>query len=216
MGREAVVLRRSGGDAEPLLFLADASVAVSDNVFSADMADRLEDDARFRYCSVDELVGLLGAHGDQQLLDVGSGTGFYTRELARRVGAVCAVDLQPAMHEYHRETGLADGVSLVTGVADALPFRDAVFDAAISTVTFHEFVGPDALAELERVVRPGGRLVVVDWALHGDREVGAPTADRLALGDAVAALDGTRFRLDHAALRVETYVLAATRTAGGG
>jgi ubiquinone/menaquinone biosynthesis C-methylase UbiE len=198
--------------AEPFLHLAAPCPVVSDHVFSAEMADRLENDARFRFCSVDELVRLLGAPGDGRLLDVGSGTGFYTRELAAHVDTVCGLDLQPAMHEYHREAGLADGVSLVTGRADALPFGDGVFEAAVSTMTFHEFVGPDAVAELERVVRPGGRLVVVDWALHGAGEAGAPTSERLSVGEAVAALDGTAFRLDHAALRVETFVLAATRT----
>jgi SAM-dependent methyltransferase len=184
---------------------------VSDHVFSAEMADRLEDDTRFRFCSVDELVRLLGAHRDQRLLDVGSGTGFYTRELAGHVGSVCGLDLQPAMHEYHRETGLADGVSLVTGAADALPFADAAFDAAVSTMTFHEFVAPDSVAELERVVRPGGRLVVVDWARHGEGATGAPVGERISLGEAVVALDGTAFRLEYAAGRVETFVLAATR-----
>jgi ubiquinone/menaquinone biosynthesis C-methylase UbiE len=176
------------------------------HTFDAAGADNLEDDSRFRYGSREELLGLLGAHREQSLLDLGSGTGFYTRELAPHVGTVYALDVQDAMGVRHREEGLAGNVHLVTGVADALPFAADALDAAYSTMTFHEYATEAALAELARVLRPGGRLVTVDWSRTGPGDAGPPRDERFGLGRAVELQTDAGLVVERAADRVETFV----------
>jgi arsenite methyltransferase len=107
----------------------------------------------------------------EQILDVGCGPGFYLAELLDAVGAhggLVGVDSSAAM------LGIAarrceghENVSFREGDASALPVDDASFDAAFS-VQVLEYV-PDAtaaLAEMQRALRIGGRIVVwdVDWA----------------------------------------------------
>lgn len=113
----------------------------------------------------------LRARPGERVLDVGCGPGFYVAELAERVGgagAVVGVDISPAMLAVaaRRCEGLAN-VALHEGPATALPVEDSSFDAALSVQALEFVEDVDAaLAELHRVLRPGGRLVVwdVDWS----------------------------------------------------
>jgi SAM-dependent methyltransferase len=112
----------------------------------------------------------LGAAAGERILDVGCGPGFYVAEILERVGdggRVAGVDSSPAMLALAaRRVAAHENVELREGGATALPFPDASFDAALS-VQVLEYVDDvsAAIAELHRVIRPGGRLVVwdVDW-----------------------------------------------------
>ena len=113
----------------------------------------------------------LAASRGERILDVGCGPGFYCAELLDEVGpsgSVVGVDSSPAMLALAaRRCAGHDEVELLEGDAAALPVDDASFDAALS-VQVQEYV-PDVtagLAELHRVLRPGGRVVVwdIDWA----------------------------------------------------
>ena len=114
------------------------------------------------------LEEILDPRPGERMLEVGPGTGYYTLPVARRLGPdgrLDIVDIQEAMLDHTmaraREAGL--GTIVVPARADAreLPYPDATFDAAYLCTTLGEIPGVDrALAELRRVVRPGGRLVV--------------------------------------------------------
>jgi SAM-dependent methyltransferase len=111
------------------------------------------------------LLDVLGLHRGEHVLDVGCGPGFLTAELEEvvgRDGRVCGVDLSEAMLALAR-TRCGDQVELVAGDATRLPFADAEFDAAVATQVY-EYVAEveTALVELHRVLRPAGRVVVVD------------------------------------------------------
>ena len=182
------------------------------HTFDASRADSLErPERRYRFLSAEELVGALGLDGDEAVADLGSGTGFFTDDVAPHAGRVHAVDVQDAMHDYYREKGVPETVDLVTsGIAD-LPFADAALDAAFSTMTYHEFAGEDALAEVARVLAPGGRLVVADWGASGSGETGPPVDERFDAATAADALRDHGFGVDRVAVRSETFVLEATR-----
>ncbi|HEY7624742.1 MAG TPA: class I SAM-dependent methyltransferase, partial [Candidatus Limnocylindria bacterium] len=118
-------------------------------------------DARWRA----RLVSLLDAHGDDVVLDVATGTGLVAREIGARYGcAVIAVDRSDDML---RAASLRDGhLSLVRARAERLPFADGSFDHATFTYLLRYVDEPAAvLREVARVVRPGGRIVALDFGV---------------------------------------------------
>jgi SAM-dependent methyltransferase len=109
-----------------------------------------------------EVVRLLGDLTGRDVLDVGCGSGTLTESLLDGGAAVTASDRSAAMVELARER-LGDRAELgVVDLAEPLPYADAAFDDAVACLVLHyleDWSGP--LAELRRVLRPGGRLVVV-------------------------------------------------------
>ena len=116
---------------------------------------------------------VLLAHANLQageaVLDVACGTGAVTRQAARQVGAsgqVIALDLNPAMLEVARSVPVAQGaaVTWVQGSAQSLPFPDGTFDVVLCQHGLPFFPDrPGALAEMRRVLKPGGRLMITVW-----------------------------------------------------
>jgi SAM-dependent methyltransferase len=103
-------------------------------------------------------------------VDVGTGTGVFALELARLGIQVVAVDRSSRMLDAARariEAAGARGIELRPGDASALPLADGEVDAAFAHMVLQYLAAPgDALREMARVVRPGGRVVVVDFASH--------------------------------------------------
>ncbi|MDZ7702591.1 MAG: class I SAM-dependent methyltransferase [Halobacteriales archaeon] len=178
------------------------------HTFPVENAARLEDADRFRFCSPEELVGLVG-EGADRVADLGSGTGFYSREVAPHVGTLVGLDVQAGMHRLHREHGLGANVRLVTTEVDCLALADDSLDAAVSTMTFHEFCTPEGLAEIARVLRPGGRFANVDWSAEGPGEDGPSREDRQTAASAAELAREAGFEVERAEERVETFVLLA-------
>jgi ubiquinone/menaquinone biosynthesis C-methylase UbiE len=109
----------------------------------------------------------LSACRGERILDIGSGPAFLTADLARLVGPggrVCAVDASDAMLEVgRRRCASFPTVEFKRGDARNLPYPDGAFDAAVAVQVYLYVPELDAaLAELHRVVRPGGRAVVMD------------------------------------------------------
>ncbi|MFB6082022.1 MAG: class I SAM-dependent methyltransferase [Halanaeroarchaeum sp.] len=183
---------------------------MTDHTFDPASADKLEDVERYRYLSRDELIGALTLDGTESVVDLGSGTGFYTREVAPYADRVWAVDVQPRMHQEFRSIGVPDTVTLVAaGVADT-PFDASSIDAAYSTMTFHEFVSDASLAEIRRILRPGARFVVADWSVEGTGERGPPLDARFGPSDAADRIEAAGFEVRRADGRPETFVVVAT------
>ncbi|PHQ45658.1 SAM-dependent methyltransferase, partial [Halorubrum sp. C3] len=101
------------------------------HTFDADQAERLERPGRYRWVSAEELVGPLVEADAEVVADLGSGTGFYTDDVAARVETVYGVDVQPEMHDQYREKGVPDGVELVTSDVADLPFADGELDGVV-------------------------------------------------------------------------------------
>jgi SAM-dependent methyltransferase len=112
-------------------------------------------------------AGALALRGGEHVLDLGCGPGMLTLLLAQQVGAsgqVCGVDISEPLLAHARRLA-ADRPQLRWPEADAtsLPLPDAAFDAAISTQVLEYVAEVDAaLAEPHRVLRPHGRLVLVE------------------------------------------------------
>jgi ubiquinone/menaquinone biosynthesis C-methylase UbiE len=93
------------------------------------------------------------------LLDIGCGTGLFVERYCARGGRAVGLDLSPRMIERARDR--VPGADWTVGTAEALPFRQDRFDAVSSLLAFSYFRDPGRmLAEVFRVLRPGGRLAL--------------------------------------------------------
>jgi ubiquinone/menaquinone biosynthesis C-methylase UbiE len=107
----------------------------------------------------------------EAVLDAGCGTGTLALEAKRRVGAggrVHGIDASPEMIGRARQKAAAQGIDVTfeAGRAEALPFPDASFDVVLSTLMLHHLpraVRERFAQEIRRVLRPGGRVLAVDF-----------------------------------------------------
>ncbi len=123
---------------------------------------------------IDRLAALAGidesSGAAMTVADVGTGTGFVAAGLAPRVDRVIGVDGSPAMlaraGENLAELGVAN-VDLRDGDVAELPLPDDCVDAAVANMVLHHATDPAAmLAEMARVVRPGGAVAICDEMEH--------------------------------------------------
>jgi demethylmenaquinone methyltransferase/2-methoxy-6-polyprenyl-1,4-benzoquinol methylase len=111
-----------------------------------------------------------GVREGDRVLDVAGGSGDLARALARRVGPtgeVWLTDISRPMLEAGRDRLLDDGMLLPLAQCDAerLPFPDASFDCVTVAFGLRNMTRKDAaLAEMRRVLRPGGRLLVLEFS----------------------------------------------------
>ncbi|MCC6739926.1 MAG: methyltransferase domain-containing protein, partial [Planctomycetia bacterium] len=117
-------------------------------------------------------LDLAGVGPGGAVLDVGAGTGTLLLAAAERIGpggVLRGVELSPEMAARTRDKARKRGVELEITEASAarLPWPDATFDAVTCSLVLHHLtaaVRDDAVREMRRVLRPGGTLVLVDWA----------------------------------------------------
>ncbi|WP_029149517.1 class I SAM-dependent methyltransferase [Microbacterium indicum] len=102
----------------------------------------------------------------ERILDLAAGTAKSSASLARRGAEVVAADFSPGMlAEGRRSFGDVRGLSFVEADATDLPFDDAEFDAVTISYGLRNVVDPHAaLAEMHRVTKPGGRIVVNEFS----------------------------------------------------
>ena len=120
---------------------------------------------------------LLDPQPNEAILEIGFGTGHALTALAQ-TARVWGIDLSPGMltvtEQNLRRAGLLDRVTLQVGDATSMPFPNEMFDAAFMSFTLELFPDeeiPRVLAECWRVLRPGGRLVVVALVKKDSRAV---------------------------------------------
>jgi predicted methyltransferase len=118
----------------------------------------------------DEILASLGLAEGMAVADVGAGTGLFLAPLAEAVGSggrVFAVDISPRFVEHLEQRAAQEGlaqVQVVQCAEDSVELPPASVDAVLVCDTYHHFEYPrSTLASLHAALRPGGRLVVVDF-----------------------------------------------------
>ena len=137
------------------------------------------------------LDDLLPLQGDERVLDVGAGTGAFAFAVAPRAREVVALEVDGEVAE-RAKADAPSNVQVVVGDGEHLPFDDFEFDVAATLRTLHHTQRPELLvAELTRVTKPGGTILVVD---------------QLAPNEPLASIELTRF--EHARDPSTTRLLA--------
>ena len=116
--------------------------------------------------ALEGLVGLAGVGPTDHVLDVACGPGFLTMAFAAAAARVVGLDATDAFLALARAEAARRGLANVefqAGDAQALPFPAASFDVVVCRAAYHHLEHPErVLAEMRRVARPGGRLLIAD------------------------------------------------------
>jgi ubiquinone/menaquinone biosynthesis C-methylase UbiE len=192
---------------------------LNERTFRASEAHKLEDPERLKWLPPAEIIGRLELKPGATVADVGAGTGFFAIPLAELLGpagAVYAVDLQDEMldilaEKLSRRTPslhlvLKRGEALRTG----LPNRscDLVFMANL----WHELDDHKAvLRESSRILRPQGRLAIVDWRHDCPPPPGPPAEHRLVMNNVVTLLQQSGWKVQHSGpVAAYSYMIIST------
>lgn len=144
----------------------------------AGSGDRWADDyERGRPAYPAEVVEIPGVPVASSVLDLGAGTGKLTRLLTTTFDRVLAVEPAEAMRRVLAT--VCPEAEVLAGSAEEIPLADASVDAVFSAEAFHWFDGERALAEIGRVLRPGGALVLMWNVPAGPTEPSIAAVDEL-------------------------------------
>ena len=145
-----------------------------------------------------QFVDQLGIREGDAVADIGAGPGFFTLPLAEHVGArgkVYALDVAPEMLDRLRSRQLPKQVELVLSTENHLPLPDGSVDLGLLAFVFHELEDPAKfLAEAKRILRPTGRLVLLEWVPQ-EEELGPPLHARVSAETSVRSLVAAGFRV---------------------
>lgn len=92
------------------------------------------------------------------ILEIGCGTGYFTRELTRRGADIIAIDVSPDLLEIAKAKSSAPNVRYEIQNAYALTYSDATFDSVVGSSILHHLEIEEALREIYRVLKPGGTI----------------------------------------------------------
>lgn len=164
----------------------------------------------------EELLRAEGLKEGDFFADIGSGPGFFTIPAAKIVGpqgVAFAIDTQAEMLIYLRDRlEPPENVVLLKSEEDSIPLGDSEADFALLAYVLHEAEDKAAfLREVRRVLRPSGKLLVIDWKKQAE-EKGPPLEERLSEADSIGLLQKAGFSKPEASsLNPSHYKISATK-----
>lgn len=166
--------------------------------FPAHKWERLVSPERHALLDPGRFLGGLGVRPGMKVADLGAGPGFFTFPLAALVGAtglVYATDVSPDMLAVLKQRGLPAQVRTVLAEESSVDIPDHSVELALLAFVLHEVAHPaDFLREASRILRPDGRLVVLE-CIPRQEEMGPPLHERLSGEQTVSLLERAGFRV---------------------
>lgn len=160
----------------------------------------LWDEDRTKRMPAEPVLTAAGIAPGMTVIDVGAGTGYWTVTLSEMVGPegrVIAADVEPVMIDelrslvQERELG---NVEVVASEEYHIPVPDGIADAAVLGFVLHEPPDPDALLrEIARLLKPGGRALVLEWQ-KWETGQGPPIEHRLSAEETRNLLEAAGYR----------------------
>ncbi len=194
--------------------------------FSPEKMAKLDSPMRHERQPASPLVDALDLDPDTVVADLGVGTGFFARPIAARLrqlggaGKVIGLDVSDEMLDEFERRSAEDGLQswiktrAVSGDGD-LPLPDASVDRIISVNTVHELDDlPLVFAELRRLLRPGGKVILVDWRKRGPFDKGPPEDHRIGSEAVAAELRVAGFDVSFDDLYASFYAVSAVPRTG--
>jgi len=164
--------------------------------FSPERFQKLEAEDRYERLQPVQRLKNAGMTPGQQVLDVGCGTGFYSRSAAEIVGEsghIIGLDILSEMITRAEEFGLPDNVECIKSEESTFPVDDESMDWVIMTNLYHELENQQAfVSEIHRVLEPNGRVYFLDWKRQ-EEDDGPPMEHRIDKSVPMAAFQNTGF-----------------------
>ncbi|MDD4307964.1 MAG: class I SAM-dependent methyltransferase [Thermoplasmata archaeon] len=159
--------------------------------FTPDRMARLDRPERLKEYDIPGIISGIGISEGMAVADIGAGTGFFSipfSEAAGSKGRVLAVDLSVEMLEAlgakAKVLGLTN-IKTVLSTEEAIPIPDGSVDIAFMSNVFHELEGDGTMREIARILKPGGRLAILDWKKVYE-ENGPPYRHRISAPDVIS------------------------------
>ncbi|MBM3290705.1 MAG: class I SAM-dependent methyltransferase [Candidatus Hydrogenedentes bacterium] len=165
-------------------------------------ADWLERPEREREEMPDEVIKTMGLKPGDVVADIGCGTGYFSRRMAKAVapgGKVYAVDIQPEFIEMVKANCAKEGVENVVpvlGAEDDPKLPKGGIDWMLLTDVYHEFQQPGPmLAHMRESLKPAGKVALIEYRLDGDTAKHIKTEHRMSVKQVLAEWNEAGFEL---------------------
>jgi ubiquinone/menaquinone biosynthesis C-methylase UbiE len=168
---------------------------MNERTFHANNAKKLEDPERFTWLPPADIVASLHLRKGMTVADIGAGTGYFAIPIAKELGdngKVLAIDLQHRMldllNEKLRKLDSISNIELIQGEAMSTTLSPRSVDMVFMANVWHELDNHAAtLNEVRRILRPDGRLAILDWRTDVTQPPGPPPDHRIS-SDAVTKM----------------------------
>jgi ubiquinone/menaquinone biosynthesis C-methylase UbiE len=172
---------------------------MSERRFNPEKMAKLDSPERLASLPPQQQLDRLDVKDSVSVLDIGAGTGYFTLPAAERTtGTVYALDVEPRMLERIRERAIEKNlanVQTMEGRFEHLPLESETVDRVIASHVLHEAEPfEQALREIDRVLRKGGRCLCIDWEKKAT-EQGPPQDHRIHSDDMKAAFEQMGYRV---------------------
>jgi ubiquinone/menaquinone biosynthesis C-methylase UbiE len=179
---------------------------MEDHIMDSEKAEKLEDESRYRILSREKLLTYID-EGDT-IADIGSGTGFFTDDLALKADKVYAVDFQKGMHKFYRDKGVPENVELIHSKASKLEIESV--DLIVSILSLHEINLDKSLKTFKQVLAPEGSLLIVDWSKNAATD-NIPPREKMYTAEEAREKISNHFKVKKCEERYDTFLISADK-----
>ena len=171
---------------------------MEDRKFNPEHLDRLNDPARLERLDPRKIVEFSGMENPQKIVDIGAGTAFITSAISELVpdASIDAFDIEPVMVDAMRKSLPAGSrIKPYLMTDNRLPLGEETADWVMMINLYHELKKPFLmLKEVKRVLKTGGKVLIIDWARRPDvSETGPPLEHRVEEATITSHLIGADF-----------------------